>query len=164
VREGETERDRLVRAATCESTLYAEVASDARATRGALYVVFGVALAAGIGHLPSEGLSGFLAGGARWLVAWAVWLLAVHLGALAMGHPSELGRLFRALGYASVPFALAALEWIPLLGALVWLVKWGLGFLAFTTGAREALALESSQAAVLCAIGLALAAIVLRVL
>jgi len=164
VREGESERDRLVRSATCEPTLYAEVAGDARATRGALYVVFGVALAAGIGHLPAEGLSGLLAGGARWLVAWAVWLLTVHLGAIALGRPSELGRLFRALGYASVPFALAALEWIPLLGTLLWLAKWGLGFLTFTTGAREALALESSSAAVLCVAGFALAALALYVL
>jgi len=164
VREGETERDRLVRAATCEPTLYAEVATDARATRGALYVVFGVALAAGIGHLPAQGVSGLLAGSARWLVAWAVWLLAVHLGAIALGRPGELGRLFRALGYASVPFALAALEWIPLLGALLWLAKWGLGFLAFTTGAREALALESSSAALLCGVGLVLTAIALHVL
>jgi hypothetical protein len=164
VREEETEGSRLVRAATCEPALFAEVAGDSGATRGALCVVFGVALAAGIGHLPTEGLSGLLTGGARWLLAWVVWLFTVHLGALALGRPSELGRLFRSLGYASVPFALAALEWIPLLGALLWLTKWGLGFFAFTTAAREALALETSPAALLCGVGLALAALALRLL
>jgi hypothetical protein len=164
VQEGETEGSRLVRAATCEPALFAEVAGDGGATRGALYVVFGVAIAAGIGHLPAEGLSGLLAGGARWLLAWVVWLLTVHLGALVLGHPSELGRLFRSLAYASVPFALAALEWMPLLGALLWLAKWGIGFFAFTTGAREALALETSSAALLCGIGLALAALALHLL
>jgi hypothetical protein len=159
VREGETEGTRLVRAATCEPALFAEVAADAGATRAALYVVFGVALAAGIGHLPAGGLSGLLAGSARWLLAWVVWLLTVHLGALALGHPSALGRLFRSFGYASVPFALAAFEWIPLLGALIWLAKWGLGFFAFTTGARQALELENSSSALLCAVGVALAAL-----
>lgn len=164
MREGETEGSRLVRAATCEPALFAEVAADADATRGALYVVFGVALAAGIGHLPAEGLSGLLTGGARWLLAWAVWLLTVHLGALALGHRSELGHLFRSLAYASVPFALAALEWLPLLGALLWLAKWGLGFFAFTTGSREALSLETSAAVLLCGMGLALAALALHLL
>ncbi len=162
MREGESEGSRLIRAATCEPALFAEVAADAGATRGALYVVFGVALAAGIGHLPTGGLSGLLAGGARWLFAWVVCLLTVHLGALALGRSSELARLFRSLGYASVPFALAALEWLPLLGALLWLAKWGLGFFAFTTGAREALSLETSSAALLCGIGLALAALALH--
>jgi len=160
----ESEGSRLIRAASCEPTLFAEVAADGGATRGALVIVFGVALAAGIGHLPGGGLSGLLVGGARWLVAWALWLLTIHLGALALGHPSELGRLFRALGYASVPFALAALEWIPLLGALIWLAKWGIGFLAFMTGAREALELEHSSAALLCGVGLALAALALSLL
>ena len=162
MREEETESSRLFRAATCEPALFAQVAADAGATRAALYVVFGVALAAGIGHLPAEGLSGLLGGSARWLFAWVVWLLTVHFGALVLGHPSDLGRLFRCLGYASVPFALAAFEWIPLLGALIWLAKWGLGFFAFTTGARQALELENSSAALLCAVGLALAALALH--
>jgi len=164
VPEGETEGSRLVRAATCEPAFFAEVAADAGATRGALHVVFGVALAAGIGHLPAGGLSGLLAGGARWLFGWVVCLLTVHLGALALGRRSDLGRLFRSLGYASAPFALAALEWMPLLGALIWLAKWGLGFFAFMTGAREALELENASAALLSAVGLALAALALHLL
>ena len=164
MREDESETSRLVRAATCEPSLFAEVAADAGATRGALFVVFGVALAAGIGHLPAGGLAGLLSGSARWLVAWVAWLFAVHLGALALGRPSELSRLFRSLGYASVPFALGAFEWIPLLGALVWLAKWLIGFFAFTTAAREALKLENSTAALLCAVGLVLAAATLRIL
>ena len=137
MREGDTGEPRLLRAVTCDPAFFAEVSADAKATRGALHVLFGVALASGIGHLPAEGLSGLLAGGARWLVGWLVWLLTVHLGALALGHRSDLGRLFRALGYASVPFALGALEWFPVLGALLWLAKWGIGFFSFTTGALE---------------------------
>ena len=162
--DGETEGSRLVRAATCEPAFFAEIAPDSGATRGALHVVFGVALAAGIGHLPAGGLSGLLAGGARWLCAWVVWLLTVHFGALALGHRSDLGRLFRCFGYASVPFALGAFEWLPLLGALVWLAKWVLGFFAFRTATREALELDNSSAALLCAGGLALAALALRLL
>ncbi len=153
-----------MRAGTCEPGLFAEVAADAGATRGALCVVFGVALAEGIGQLPAGGLPGLLSGSARWLMAWVVWLFAVHLGALALGRPSELGRLFRSLGYASVPFALAVFEWVPLLGTLVWLAKWAIGFFAFMTAAREALELENSAAALLCAVGLALAALTLRIL
>jgi hypothetical protein len=164
VREGNTDEPRLLRAVKCDPAFFAEVSADAKATRGALHVLFGVALAAGIGHLPAEGLAGLPAGGARWLFGWLVWLLTVHLGALALGHQSDLGRLFRALGYASVPFALGALEWFPLLGALLWLAKWVLGFFTFTTGAREALELENAPAALLCGAGLALAGLAIHLL
>ena len=164
MREGDTGEPRLLRVVTLDPAFFAEVSADAKATRGALYVLFGVALAAGIGHLPADGLSGLLGGGARWLVGWLVWLLTVHLGALALGHRSDLGRLFRALGYASVPFALGALEWFPVLGALLWLAKWGLGFLTFATGAREALGLENAPAALLVAAGLVLAALAIHLL
>lgn len=160
----ETWGSRLVRAATCEPAFFAEVATDAGSTRGALHVVFGVALASGIGHLPAGGLPGFFLGGVRWLCAWVVCLLTVHLGALLLGRRSDLGRLFRCLGYASVPFALGALEWLPLLGALVWLAKWVFGFFTFRTGTREALELDDSWASLLCAGGLALAAVTLRLL
>jgi hypothetical protein len=164
VQEAETEGSRLSRAATCDPALFAQVAGDARTTRGALLVVFGVALASGIGHLPAGGLSGLLGGGALWLLAWALWLLTVYLGALGMGHPSELARLFRSLGYASVPFALGALEWLPLLGALLWLAKWGLGFFAFTTATREALEVDTTAAAILCGLGAVPAALALHLL
>ncbi len=154
---GVPDRDRLVRAVALEPSVYAEVGEDGAATGQALGVVLGVAAAAGLGHLPAAGLAGGFSASAAWLVTWGVWLVAIHGLAVGLGHESDFARLFRALAYASLPFVLTAVEWLPLLGGLAWLVKWVAGFAAFTVGTRETLGVDTTRAAVLCAIGLAAA-------
>jgi hypothetical protein len=148
------DRERLVRVLALEPSVYAEIGDDGAATGQALAIVFGVAAAAGLGHLPAAGLAGGFAASAAWLVAWGVWLVAIHGLAVGLGHESDFARLFRALAYASLPFALAALEWLPLLGSLAWLAKWVAGFAAFTVATRETLGVDTKRAALLCAAGL----------
>lgn len=146
---------RLSRVISLDSDVYGEVAADTAATGPAILVVVGVALAEGLGA--GTGLSGILVGIADGCLQWMLWTISIVVAARAMGISAELGPLFRALGFAAAPLALAALEAIPWLGAFFWVAKWVLGVSAFVLAVARVLAVETGQAVALCAIGLGVA-------
>lgn len=154
--------ERVRRAFSAEDRLFAEVAGDEDATGQALVVVLGAALAEGLGRW--DGASGILLGVAVVCVGWAAGLLALHAAALAFELPSRLAPLFRALGFAAAPFWLAALEFLPLLGGLLWLAKWGLGLAAAFAATRAVLEVDGTRAALLVATGVIAAVLVPTVL
>ena len=148
---------RLARVLSLDSDVFGEVATDTTATGPAILVVVAVALAQGIGA--SAGVSGskLFAGVADGCLRWVLWTVSIVVAARAVGISAELGPLFRALGFASAPFALAAFEPIPWLGAFFWVAKWVLGISAFVLAVGRVLAVEAGQSVVLCALGLAVA-------
>lgn len=147
-------RDRLTRAALLDPEVYAEAGSDAAATGSALGVLFAVALAEGLGRMPCAGIAGLLGGVIDACLLWALALLAIHGAAVALGERSDLAALLRALAFAAVPFALGALDALPILGVLVVAGKWLLGIAAGVTAVARVLELDRSRAVLLCAIGL----------
>jgi hypothetical protein len=144
---------RLARVISLDSDVYGELAADTTATGPAILVVVAVALAEGFG---SSG-AGLLVGVADGCLRWLLWTLSIVVAARAMGISAELGPLFRALGFAAAPLALAVLEPLPWLGAFFWVAKWVLGVSAFVLAVGRLLAVETGQAVVLCAIGLGVA-------
>ncbi len=150
---------RLQRAATLDGTVFAEVAADPHATGPALAVVLASACAEGIGRLPAAGLDGLLVGTAQGCLAWMLWLLGIQVSARVTGLASHLAPMFRALGFAALPFALGALESLPVLGVLVSLAKWALGLAAAVTALIQLLEVELGRALLLCVGGLAVAVV-----
>ncbi len=65
--------------------------------------------------------------------------------------------MFRALGFAAAPLALALLESLPWLGAFFWVAKWVLGVSAFVLAVGRVLAVETGQSVLLCVLGLGVA-------
>jgi hypothetical protein len=147
--------DRLQRAARLEPALYEEVAHDATATGAALAIALAaVALEAlGGGGGPARVLHHLAEGAAR----FGLWVGAIHLGARALGLSDALAPLFRALGFATLPFALGLFGDLPIFGGLVDVAKWVLGVAAATIAARVALRCELSTALGLVAAALGVA-------
>ena len=142
-----------------DSDVYGELAADTTATGPAILVVVAVALAGGLGASVSASGGGLLVGLADGCLLWVLWMISIVVAARAMGIRMELGPLFRALGFASAPLALAALEPLPWLGAFFWVAKWVLGVSAFVLAVGRVLAVETGQAVVLCMLGLGVALI-----
>jgi hypothetical protein len=151
--------ERLGRVLSLDSDVFGEVAADTLATGQAVLVVVGVALAQGVGAGLGDSGAQLFVGVADACLRWSLWSIAIFLSARALGVPAELGALFRALGFAAAPLALGLLEAIPWLGAFFWVAKWVLGVSAFVLAVRRVLAVETGQALALCAIGLAVAAL-----
>jgi hypothetical protein len=142
-----------------DSDVYGELAADTTATGPAILVVVAVALAGGLGASVRSSGRGLLVGLADGCLLWVLWMISIVVAARAMGIRMELGPLFRALGFASAPLALAALEPLPWLGAFFWVAKWVLGVSAFVLAVGRVLAVETGQAVVLCILGLGVALI-----
>jgi hypothetical protein len=152
--------ERLRRAVSLEGAVYDEIAAEPEATGQALLTVFAAALLLGLGRMPGEGLVGLLSGVMGVCLVWALWVAAVFGLARAIGERTELGPLFRALGLAAMPFGIGLLERLPWLGGLFWLVKWAFLLASFSVATARVLRVETTRAAILCAIGLVAALLV----
>jgi hypothetical protein len=148
---------RVRRVLTLDASVYGEVAADTQSTGQAVLVVIAVAFAQGVGEGGGGGASRMLVGVAEGCLGWALWFVAIHIVARALGIASELGALFRAVGFAAAPFALGALRSLPVLGTLFWAAEWVLGVAVFVLAVRRVLALETYQALLVCLGGLVLA-------
>jgi hypothetical protein len=158
----ETLPERLRRTARLEAAVFEEVARDEAVTGTALALALGAILldALGGGGSAARVLLDVAFGAAR----FGLWVGAIHLGARALGLGDALGPLFRALGFAALPFALGLLSGLPLVGGLVEVAKWVLVLAAFTIATRAALRAELPTAAGLVAVGLGLASLLARIL
>jgi hypothetical protein len=153
--------ERLGRAARLDAALYAEVARDERATGPALLVALGALLLDALGNGPGGGaLQELAVGAARFGLAVG----AIHAGARLLGLGDALGPLFRALGFAALPLALGLLDGLPGLGPIFGLAKWLALLASFAFATRAALRCETAVAAGLAATGVAVAALLARVL
>lgn len=137
--------ERLSRAATLDGELFAELAADVQGTGQSIGVAISVALVQGLAGLVAGG-PGFFGAVADAAARWLFFVLAVHGIALAWGFASDLAALVRALGFAALPLALAALAGLPLLGPLAAAAGWILAVVAFTIALRRVLALEAGPA------------------
>lgn len=154
--------DRLQRAARLEPALYDEVAHDAAATGAALAIALAAAAleALGGGGGPARALHHLAEGAAR----FGLWVAAIHLGARALGLADALAPLFRALGFAALPFALGLFADLPLVGGLAELAKWVLGIASASIATRVVLRCELLTALGLVAVALGVALLGVRLL
>ncbi|MCF8109653.1 MAG: YIP1 family protein [Desulfohalobiaceae bacterium] len=150
--------DRMLRAAKLEADVYEEVEADKGAMRQAMGVVVLSSLAAGIGVLASQGLSGMLMGTLAALLSWYVWaLLTFFIGTKLLPVPqtrADMGELLRTIGFSSAPGLIRVLGIIPFLRGIVFLVAGIWMLVAMVVAVRQALDYDSTLRAVgVCFIG-----------
>lgn len=150
--------NRLVRASRLDASLFEEVGADKGATWQAVGIVFLSCIAAGIGSIGKEWHINILVGTFFPLFGWFVWTYLVYfIGAVIFPEPqtkTDLGGLFRTVGFSSSPGLIRILGIIPgsgsvvFIGALVWML------MASVIAVRQALAYSSTLRAVeICAMG-----------
>lgn len=146
---------RLQRAARLEPALFEEVAGDSTATGAALAIALAAVTleALGGGGGSARALHHLAEGAAR----FGLWVAAIHLGARALGLADALAPLFRALGFAALPFALGLFGDLPLVGGIAELAKWVLGIAAAAIATRVVLRCELLTALGLVAVALGVA-------
>lgn len=150
--------DRMLRAAKLEADVYEEVEADKEAMRQAMGVVVLSSLAAGIGVLASQGVSGMLMGTLAALLSWYVWaLLTFFIGTKLLPGPqtrADMGELLRTIGFSSAPGLIRVLGIIPFLRGIVFLVAGIWMLVAMVVAVRQALDYDSTLRAVgVCFIG-----------
>jgi hypothetical protein len=156
---------RMVRAARLDRSLYKEVEADRRATGQAAAVVVLSGVAAGIGALAWGGLQAVAVGVVGAVGGWLIWaLLTYAIGVKLFPEPetrSDLGELFRTIGFASAPGVVRVFGLIPgardgvFLVAAVWML------IAMVVAVRQALDYRSTSRAVgVCALGWLIQAVV----
>jgi hypothetical protein len=146
----ETLGERLFRVATLDRDVFDDVGADAGQTGPALTIVFGVALATGLGRLPAEGLRGLLLGALETCLHFGLWLAVLQAALVALGRPDRFAPLFRALGFAAAPFGLAIFAPLPLLGPLAGVVGLLLGLGCAWRAVARAGELALPEAGVIC--------------
>lgn len=111
--------ERMMGAATFNTSVYEEVEHDTTATGQAALVVALVAIAAAIGA--SEGGIGTAIGGLiAAFVSWLIWAGITYLvGDKLLGGTATWGELLRTLGFAQAPGVLYVLGIIPFLGGMI---------------------------------------------
>jgi hypothetical protein len=149
---------RVVGAARLSKATYEEVEADKSANGQAFLVVFLSSIAAGVGAWGSVGVRGFMELAASGLLAWAVWaLLTWFVGVKLMRRAetqSNLGELFRTIGFAASPGILRVLIGVPGIGGFVGFVTWVWMLVAMIVAVRQALDYQSTGRAVLvCVVG-----------
>lgn len=146
--------ERMVGAALLDVNTYEEVEADTNATAQAGAVVALTAVAAAIGQL-SLGPVAMVGNALATLVHWIVWAgITYVVGDKIFGGTATWGELLRTLGFAKAPGVLAAVAFIPLVGALVhvaiapWLLVTGV------VAIRQALDFSTGKAVLTALIGL----------
>jgi len=152
-------KDRIIRAAKLDVSLYEEVEADKGAMRQAMGVVVLSSIAAGVGIIGrGGGFGGILIGTVAALIGWYVWAYLIYLiGTKLLPEPqtkADHGELLRTIGFSSSPGLIRVLGIIPGLGGVVFLVAsiWMLA--AMVIAVRQALDYNNTLRAVgVCAIG-----------
>ncbi len=156
---------RMVRAARLDPSLYEEVEADRRAMGQAAAVVVLSGVAGGIGAFAGVGLDAVAIGAIGAVGSWLVWAgLTYAIGVKLFPEPqtrSDLGELFRTIGFASAPGMVRVFGLIPgardgvFLAAAVWML------VAMVVAVRQALDYHSTSRAVgICALGWLIQAVV----
>ncbi|MDI6793836.1 MAG: YIP1 family protein [bacterium] len=151
-------KDRIIRAATLDVSLYEEVEADRGALGQAMVVVVLSSIAAGAGSIGRGGLVGILVGTITALIGWYVWAyLTYFIGTKLLPEPqtkADHGELLRTIGFSSSPGLIRVLGIIPGLAGIVFLVAsiWMLA--AMVIAVKQALDYQTTWRAVgVCMIG-----------
>lgn len=151
-------KDRIVRAAKLDATLYEEVEVDKEAITQATTVVVLSSVAAGIGSGIESGVGGIVVGIIGALIAWYVWAYLTYvIGTKLLPEPqtrANLGELLRTTGFSSSPGLIRILGIIPVLAELVFIIASIWMLVAMIIAVRQALDYSSTLRAVgVCIIG-----------
>src|SRR5688572_22051084 len=151
-------RDRMIRAAMLDASLYEEVEADRAAMGQAMTVVILSSLAAGVGSFGRIGMVGLLWGTITALTGWFVWaLLTYWIGTRLLPQPqteADIGQILRATGFSSSPGILRAFGVMPGMWNLTMLVTGIWMLVAMVIAVRQALDCTSTLRALgVCAIG-----------
>jgi hypothetical protein len=151
-------KNRIIRAARLDATLYEEVEADMAAMGQAVGVVVLSSIAAGIGSIGRIGIVGVFTFMVVSLIGWFIWAgLTYVIGTKFLPEPetkSNVGELLRTIGFSSSPGLIRILGIIPGLATIIY---WGSEiwmFLAMVVAVRAALDYKSTpRAVVVCLIG-----------
>ncbi|MBL7081217.1 MAG: YIP1 family protein [Candidatus Omnitrophica bacterium] len=151
-------KERIIRAAKLDVSLYEEVEADRGAMGQAMAVVVLSSIAAGVGSIAKGGLGVILMGTIAALVGWYAWAyLTYFIGTKFLPEPetkADFGELLRTIGFSSSPGLIRVFAIIPGLGGVVFLGAsiWMLS--AMIIAVRQALDYKSTLRAVgVCIIG-----------
>ena len=162
-------KNRMIRAAKLDVSLYEEVEKDVSAMPQAMTVVIISSIAAGIGSIAQGGFAGILVGTVAALVSWYVWAyLTYFIGTKILPGPqtkADLGELLRTIGFSSSPGLIRVFGIIPGLGGIVFLIAAVWMLVAMVIAVRQALDYENTLRAVgVCLIGWAIQIAILMIL
>ena len=159
-------KDRMIRAAKLDVSLYEEVEADTTAMGQAMGVVALSSVAAGIGSAASVGPGGILTGTVAALAGWFVWAYLTYLvGTKILPEPhteSNMGELLRTTGFSSSPGLIRILGIIPGLAGVAFFAAGVWMLVTMVVAVRQALDYKSTGRAVgVCAIGWLVQALIL---
>ena len=151
-------KNRIIRAARLDATLYEEVEAEMAAMGQAVGVVVLSSIAAGIGSIGRIGIVGVFTFMVVSLIGWFIWAgLTYVIGTKFLPEPetkSNVGELLRTIGFSSSPGLIRILGIIPGLATIIY---WGSEIwmlLAMVVAVRAALDYKSTpRAVVVCLIG-----------
>ena len=155
-------KDRMIRAAKLDVTLYEEVEADTEAMGQAMGVVVLSSIAAGLGTITRGGFAGFipsiLLGTLLALISWYIWAyLTYFIGTKLLPEPqtkANPGELLRTIGFSSSPGLICVLGIIPMLTKVVFFVANIWMLIAMVIAVRQALDYKSMfRASGVCLIG-----------
>jgi len=151
-------KNRIIRAAKLDVSLYEEVEADKGALGQAMGVVVLSSIAAGLGSIGRLGRGGILIGTVTALIGWYVWAyLTYFIGTKLLPEPqtkADHGELLRTIGFSSSPGLIRVLGIIPGLAGVVFLVASIWMLIAMVIAVRQALDYRSTlRAAGVCGIG-----------
>jgi hypothetical protein len=151
-------KDRIVRAAKLDASLYEEVEADKGAMGQAVAVVILSSVAAGIGSIAQGGIKGIIIGTIGALIGWVVWAYLVFIiGTKLLPVPetkADVGQLLRTIGFSSSPGLIRVLGFIPGIGKIIFFLSSIWMLVAMVIAVRQALDYSSTLRALgVCVIG-----------
>jgi len=151
-------KERIIRAAKLDASLYEEVEADTTALKQAMGVVVLSSIAAGIGTITKGGLSGIIIGTILALIGWYVWAYITYfIGTKLLPEPqtkANHGELLRTIGFSSSPGLIRIPCIIPGLFGIVSIITSIWMLIAMVIAVRQALDYKSTiRAVIVCIIG-----------
>jgi hypothetical protein len=162
-------KDRIIRAAKLDVTLYEEVEADKGALAQSMGVVVLSSVAAGLASISTAGFAGILVGTITALIGWYVWAYITYfIGTKLLAEAqtkADPGELLRTIGFSSSPGLIRVLGIIPGLRWIVFLIGGIWMLVAMVIAVRQALDYQSTARALgVCIIGWIIQAAVLVLL
>lgn len=151
-------KDRILKAAMLDASIYEEVEADTGATLQSLLVVVLSSVAAGIGNIAYFGYSGIIWASVSALISWFVWAFIVYfIGAKFIPEPqtqANLGQLLRTIGFASAPGLIRVGGIITGLAGILAVIAGIWMLIAMVIAVRQALDYKSTlRAVIVCVVG-----------
>lgn len=161
--------ERMLRAAKLEPALYEEVEADKSALGQAMAVVVISSVAAGIGAISVQGISGLVIGTITALIGWYIWAFLTYLiGTKLLPEPqtsADHGELLRTIGFSSSPGIIRIIGIIPGLRGIAFLVAGFWMLAAMVIAVRQALDYTGTLRALgVCLIGWLIQALVIALI